>query len=206
MSESKNYDVKDSRTDLKSADSEKHDSREGSTQSSVSEVLEEKIKKKISATERKRNANKRKLPVIVDVIVGVLVIAISIGIVAGAFILFRYYSDDYGNEKVEYTVVAHCYGDQSLYRTMKNKELYMDTEDNTLYFGKIASVDLIENAEGENTLLLTVRATVKYKKGTGYSVGDNRIAVGSEYTLRSENISIEGTVIELTRMSEIGGK
>ena len=82
----------------------------------------------------------------------------------------------------------------------------MDTEDNTLYFGKIASVDLIENAEGENTLLLTVRATVKYKKGTGYSVGDNRIAVGSEYTLRSENISIEGTVIELTRMSEIGGK
>ena len=206
MSDPKNYDVKESKADLKHVDSEKHDNPEGSPQGSISDMLDEKIKRKISATERRKNGGKRKLPVIVDIIVGILIIAISIGIAVGAFLLFRYYSDDYGDVKIEYTVVAHCDGDQSVYRTMKNKELYMDTDGNTLYFGKIANVDIIENAEDQNTLLLTVRATVKYKKGSGYSVGDNRIAVGSEYTLRSENVSIEGTVIELTQMTEVGGK
>ena len=34
--------------------------------------------------------------------------------------------------------------------------------------------------------------------GVGYSIGINKLAVGSEYLLRSGNISIHGTIVELT--------
>ena len=203
MSDMKKRDANGSGNDLKYIDAEKTDNYSNSfSQSGMSEIFEGTIKKKISLKDRR----KKRLPVFIDIIIGVLIIAITIGVVIGAFTLFRYYSDDYGDVKIEYKIIAYSGNDYSLYRTMKNKELYMDSDDNTYYFGKIANVELIENPNGENVLILTVKASVKYRKGTGYSIGENRIAIGSEYSFRSETVKINGTVVELAQTSVSGGK
>lgn len=203
MSDANNRDKNEKRSDLKHIDAEKTD-HHGTvfSQNSMSEIFDSALRRKLSKNERK----KRRLPVFVDVIIGVLIIAITIGVVVGMFMLFKYYSDDYNEVKIEYKVIAYSAEDLSVYRTMKNKELYMDFDNNTYYFGNIANVELIENPNGENVVILNVKASVKYRKGSGYSIGDNRIAVGSEYILRSETISINGTIVELNSMSSTGGK
>lgn len=198
MSDIKNYEAEEKNVSLKQADAEKSDnSNSDFSQVGMKEVLTDKLGKNISLT---RNAKKQKknLPLVADIAVGVLLVIIAIGIVVGTYYLFGYYSDAYGEVSVEYTFISYSDSDPSVYRTMKNKEFFMDTEDNTLYFGKISEVTVLEDTDEGNVLIFTVDAKVKYRQGSGYMIGDNKIAIGSEYRLRSEALSVDGTIVELT--------
>jgi len=183
----------DNRNDLKSADGEKSF---GGSQNVIVESVGARIGGGVSA----RNARlsvKRRLPVFVDIIIGAVILAIFAGIVAGAYFLFRYYTDDYEGIDIEYVFISPCTEDEDAFRTMRNKELYYDVDGNTLYFGKATSVEVIDTVDLERYLVLTVKAGVKYKPGEGYTVGDCKIAAGSEYALRIDGRIIQGTVVEL---------
>ena len=124
---------------------------------------------------------KRRVPLWADILTGILMLLIVCGVVVGSYMLFRYYSNDYDEVAVSYTVIvdgASAY-DLEEYEKLKGDELFMDTESNSLYFGKITEI-----SEVEGKILLTVSATAKHRDGEGYSIGDSRIAVGSELVLR----------------------
>ena len=53
------------------------------------------------------------------------------------------------------------------------------------------------NEENIETVVFTVSVKAKYKRGSGYIVGEERIAVGSEYALRMDSLLVNGTVVEL---------
>lgn len=122
---------------------------------------------------------KRKLPVAIDIISGVLMILIVIGVVVGSYILFRYYSNDYDSKKVTYEIIVDATEDFEHYKSLIKQDIYFDTTENSLYFGQIVRVEKIEG-ETER-ILIKVSATAKYRKGEGYSLGGKRLAVGSEY-------------------------
>ncbi|MBQ8408972.1 MAG: hypothetical protein IJY39_08925 [Clostridia bacterium] len=197
MAEFKNYGRDGNQSDLRQADSEK--SFGAPAQNPITESVGVKIGDSIGgATKAKKKAGR--LPVIVDIITGILLLVVVIGIFVGAYYLFRYYADDYEGVDVEYTFI--CVSEEAgeiNYRTLRNKELYLDTADNTLYFGDVVSAELydLQNEAGEMMLVVVVEANVKYKSGEGYTVNDCKIAVGSEYTLRSGNVEISGTIVEL---------
>lgn len=199
MPEYKNYDQGESLRNLKSADAEK------SFGSSATPQVESLSAKMNELTKPSRFSARRRLPVIVDIIIGILMLAIAAGIIVGAVFLFQYYTDDYESIELTYTFISPCEEDLQSYRTMRNKELYREENGNTLYFGKVTSVEVLKEGspDGSNLLVVEVEANVKYKKGEGYSVGDCRIAVGSEYTLRSEYRLITGTIVELAELSRL---
>lgn len=155
-------------------------------------------------TDKSAGANvkvKKKLPLAVDIIAGIIMLALVLGVIVGSYMLFRYYSNDYETRNVTYTVVFNVEDEINKYASMKNGELYMDVDGNAVYFGKIISTPEKDAELGRVTL--EVNASVKYKKDEGYSIGDNRLAVGSEYKLRWLEKTLSMSVVEL---GETGGK
>lgn len=192
------------KNDLKSADSEKAFGTSG--QNSMTEVGV-KLGEALGASSAKSKRRKR-LPLVLDIVAAILLIAIVAGVAVGAFQLFRFYTDDYEGVEVEYTfiLVSERVWEMN-YRALRNKGLYLDTEDNTVYFGSVVASEItaLEDDPGVGMLTLTVRANVKYKSGEGYSIEGHRIAVGSEYRLRSETLTIDGAIVELIDHSRTEG-
>ncbi len=188
----------DNRNDLKRADAEKSF---GGSQNVVIESVGARIGSFGSARSARLSV-KRRLPIFVDIIIGIMILALFAGIMAGAYFLFRYYTDDYEGIELEYIFVSPCVEDEDAFRTMRNKELYYDVDGNTLYFGKVTEVGVVGSTDAGRYLVLKVNASVKYKSGEGYTVGDCKIAVGSEYSLRIDGRVVEGTVVELREETE----
>lgn len=207
MAELKNH-GSDDRSELKRADAEKSFAQP--TPNPLADGVSVKLGDSIATSPRAKKKAGR-LPLIVDIITGVLLVAIVVGISVGAVYLFRYYADDYEGVDVEYTFI--CVSDDIEdfnSRALRNKGIFLDTEDNTLYFGDVVSAEMydLQNEAGENMLVVVVQANVKYKDGVGYTVNGQRIAVGSEYLLRCESMLIDGTIVELEPMGSqtVGGR
>ncbi len=198
MSENKNYDSKQD-FDLKSADAHKKESGAG-LQSSPGGV------KNFKMTSGGAPVNKRKkTPIVADIIAGILIIAIAIGVVVGTVYMFRYQSNDYGNINIEYQILIYTDKDESYYAPMKNKSLYVDADDNSIYFGKVTDMEFSADTKGNDVLILTVSAQVKHRESDGYSISGSRLAVGCEYTVRSESIAVSGIIVELGTAASEGG-
>jgi len=197
MSEFKNYETEDKQ--LKRADAKK--AGVGDAAESVSDLLgAKKVHGNVTmmpVTNRKR----KKTPIVVDIIVGILMLALVAGVIIGAYLLFTYYSGDYSGVDVEYTVI--CGGeDLASFASLSNGELYCDVEGNALYFGKVQSIKQ-EEIDGEEMFILKVALDdVRFKDGEGYWVSSERLAVGATYNLRCEKMEIEGTVVGLARVNK----
>lgn len=129
---------------------------------------------------------KKKLPVAVDIIAGMLMLVLVLAVIIGSYLLFRYYSNDYDGVDVEYQITVSVLDDPNTYKSLEGGELFMDITGNSVYFGKIAKVEAFKDPgdkSGSNggKVVLTVEASVKHRDGEGYSVGDSRLAVGSKY-------------------------
>jgi hypothetical protein len=138
---------------------------------------------------------KKRLPIIVDIIAGILMLAIVCGVVVGSYMLFRYYSNDYDTKSVTYTVIFNADEELNWYASMKNGDLYMDSADNTVYFGKVTEVKTDSN---NNRVILKVTVSAKYRDGEGYSIGASRLAVGGEYKLRYVEKALNVAIVELS--------
>ena len=138
---------------------------------------------------------RKKLPLAVDIIVGVIMLLIVIAVIVVSYMLFRYYSNDYETVDVTYTAVISGEGIDDAVQELKGKELYMDASGNTVYFGKITDV----RAENGNTgkIIITVSVAASYRSGEGYSLGNSRIAVGSSFNLRYLEKTVAVSVVEL---------
>ena len=140
---------------------------------------------------------KKRLPIVVDVIAGILMLVLVCAVIAGSYLLFRYYSNDYDGVNVEYKVAFNVSGDLDTYKGLKNEELFMDVTGNSVYFGKITTVETVSDPNGDGgRVILTVIANVKYRDGEGYSIGNSRLAVGSRYdALRCGEISLVDALV-----------
>ncbi|MBE6684169.1 MAG: hypothetical protein E7592_00785 [Ruminococcaceae bacterium] len=193
MPELKKNDQSETAKNLKKADSEKS---LGGTQIDYIVGLRGVKAKDPTESEKTRKAKARKkLPLAVDIIITLLMLALIVGVIVGAYYLFRYFSTDYESVNIEYSFAISCEENAAEYQKVLNKELYFDIDGSTVYFGKIKSISVSE----DNTLaVLTVEVTAIHKADAGYYLGENRVAVGSDYTLRIEDQKIDGTVVELT--------
>lgn len=201
MSEINGKDFDEKSNNLKKADAKKSQGEVGTTLRN--EILGGR---KIRENSDIKNIKvKKRLPIAIDIIAGILMLALMCGVVAGSYLLFRYYSNDYDSVNVTYKVAFDtAEKDQVLAVMRANEKVFLDTESNSLYFGKITGVNTEENGMGQNSrrIYLTIEINAKYRKGEGYSLGDERLAVGSKFMLRCGERTETVTVVELST----GGK
>lgn len=187
MPEIKNYDKNEK--NLKGADSEKS----SGTVLQFSGIDLGKAKKTDgNALTGKQSARKR-LPIVVDIIIALLFVALFGGLIVGAYYAFRSFAVDFESVNVEYTMLVSADADEL--SAVADQLLYMDVNDSVEYFGKIKSATY---SKENGAWLVTVSATAKYKDGDGYTLGHKRLAVGQSLSLRTENgRAISGTIVEL---------
>ena len=166
---------------------------------------EKKVKnkqKKKGQSDREKHAG---VPLLLDIGVALVIIAVIAALIVGAYFLFKYYSDSYKDASIQYTVLISGEDAETIsdVNSLKNKEIYYDLDGNAYYFGKVTSVNILEGEDGERQITARISVTSKYKRGEGYAVDGNRIAVGCEYSLRIEENTFETVIIE---MYKGGGK
>ncbi len=197
MPENKNLDFEQNARNLKKADSKKSHNDSSQLSGLRAELFGTR---KIS--ERNQGVNvkvKRKLPVAVDIIAGILMLVLTCAVIIGSYMLFRYYSDDYDGVNVTYVAAIEAGEDIESFEAFMGGELFMDVNSNSVYFGRVTNVEIISNEDKSGgQVLLTVSAGAKHRGGEGYSIGDSRLAVGGRYSLRCLEKRADVTVIELS--------
>ncbi len=196
MSDIKKSEVTSNQQDLKKADDKK-------TQSNIPQsiVHAAEIRKR---HQRMINDNgsdvkvKRKLPLGIDIVAGIVMLLIVCAIIVGSYMLFRYYSNDYDTVDVTYTVAFSTTEDLDQY-SIKDKEVFVDTGKGTVYFGRVTNVRSVKNENGLNggSVTMDINVNAKYRREEGYSLGDDKLAVGSVFKLRCVEKKIDVTVIEI---------
>lgn len=200
MSDFKKYGVEENK--LKKADAKKAESVEPA--GAASELSFSRKKRGTFSMVPLSTKKKKRFPIVVDIIVAVVMLAVLGVVLVGAYALLKNYSNDYKGVSVEYTVV--CEGkDLNSLVSLTNENIYCDIDGNALYFGRVKEVRIEKNAELQKVIFTLERDGVKYRDGEGYSISDERLAVGATYCLRYEKTSFECTVVELSR-AEKGGK
>ena len=98
---------------------------------------------------------KRKLPLIIDIIAGILILAIVCGVVVGSYMLFRHYANDYDSKNIVYTITFRVDKDINKYASIKGTEVYLDSDGSTEYFGKILAEKYgLESRKDESEIAL----------------------------------------------------
>ena len=202
MAKYNNYDRADGKKSLKRADAKKNS--ENGLQQLGADIFASRSRR--ASTPRNKSATiKRKLPLVVDIIIALLMIAILAAIVVGAYAVFRYFTVDYENASVSYTVMIktdelkHFKNIKSeLEDDSKFKAVYYESNGSVEYFGRITSVEIFED---EETVLVTVTAGAKYRAAEGYYIKDTRIAVGVSCDMRISAEVFNATVVELEKKS-----
>lgn len=195
--------------ELKFADAEK----------SVEDIPEKKgmsgaefLKKESKMNEKGRgNINaifkkKKKFPLALDIIIAILAIAIIAGAIAGAYFAFVYFADDSEEMTVEYVILAKKNSSTNI---TKGNDVYFDNDGKTYYFGTVIDISDDVGVNGVSNplgipveyMLVSVRATVNYRNDDGYSINEQKIAVGKDITFRAGQNSYSGTIVELNKVS-----
>lgn len=179
-------------SNLKSYDSEKSNSVFSTSMGTDNKFS---ISTSADAFKSVKKKKKSKVPVIVDILIALLLLAIVSGAVVGAIYLYRWVVVDYEsvNIKYEFIVSKDMLDENSTYSNLKNKFLYCDIDGNSYSFGKIDSAEFASNGG----LKLTVSVNAKYREQEGYLIDDFVVAVGKSYLLHTENARFDGTIVEL---------
>ena len=190
MPDIKNYNKNETEKDLKRADAEKS----GGAVSQLAGISLNKARRSDDAGFKVRKTARKRLPIVVDIIIAILFVALFAGAIVGAYFAFRAFAVDFESVNAEYTMLVLA-DNPADFAGLEEQALYLDVDGSVEFFGKIKSVQASEKNGG---VIIVVNATVRYKEGEGYSIGESRLAVGQEYTLRTQGgKSICGTVVEL---------
>lgn len=200
MAESKNkLDARED--DLKRADADKSENinniaaaANGADFLQKEKRMREKVRGEASAT---RGTKKKRFPIGADIVITLLTLALVAGIVFGAYFLLKYFSSDYEERVVEYTVLV----DGEIGALLEvGDDVYCEGEDGTAYLGSVTTVPSIgdgESAEMPEQVKITVRVHTKFRKGEGHRADGVRLSVNQSLELRSGSTVYTAEIVEL---------
>lgn len=197
MTDNKNI-MPEDKKNLKQADMDKF----GAGATEVAPEAFSGSEKKIKTKQRSKPSDKKEkggVPIAVDIAVALFIVLIIAALVVGAYFAFKYYADNYRDATVQYTILIT--GDDAKEiidpNTLRNKDVYLDTEDNSYYFGKLTSVKVLTTEEGERQISAKITVDTRYEREEGFLTDGHRIAVGCDYSLRVDENTMDITIVEI---------
>lgn len=204
MIDNKNINPEDKK-DLKHADIDKFGTKQlNSKKTDNSDLLrrEKRAKdRKIRGEESVEVKKSQRIPLGVDILLAVFIILIAASLVVGIYFVVKNNMAGYTSETVEYTVILEDAEGIDM-GALKDKQVYCDTDDNTVYMGKITEAEILTDENGDTQIIAKISVDARYGKEEGFSVDENRIAVGCEYALRVADTSFSATIVEMSKGGE----
>lgn len=140
----------------------------------------------------------KKIPLGVDIALAILIVILAAALVVGMYFVIRRHSIGYTSADVEYTVLLEGVEEIDV-NGLKDKQVYYDTDDNAVYMGKITEAKVLTDENGDVQVIANISVNTRYRKGKGYLVDENPIAMGCKYALRIEETVFDTTVVEMSK-------
>ena len=161
-------------------------------------------KKKIrKAPKVKKKPRKKGLPIAVDILIVVVLLAAIAGAVWGIYALNNYFSTRYAEKEITYTLLAENVSSALVYDEEGNcvvrpdSDVFVLEQEQSTPVGKVLSVSCEDNGDGTADVYVVVRTTANYNYTLGYFAGQTKIAVGKAYTYRFSGLVSEAVTVEL---------
>lgn len=160
-------------------------------------------KKKIRKAPKVKKPQKKGLPIALDILIVIVLLAAIVGFVFGVNALTEYFSTRYAQRQVMYTVLAEDvkaeiafdkYGDCVV---LPDSEVYLAQGDQNTSMGRVLSVSVKTNDDGTVDIYTVVRVTADYNYTLGYFVDQTKIAVGKAYTYRFSGLVSDAVIVAL---------
>ncbi len=145
-------------------------------------------------------AKKSKFPIGLDIFISVLLVLIVAALVVGAYFLIIRFDDAYDNETVEYVLLVEK---NQIEGAEKGNDIYVDKDGAVIFCGSIVNIEdsnfTLENSDVNiEYALVTVRADVQFRDDEGFSIDEEKIAVGRTMTVRVKDTTFTCDIVELT--------
>ena len=167
-------------------------------------TTKKKIRKAPKVTKKKK---KKGLPVVLDVLIVVLLLAVIAGVGFGIYAIGKQYSTMYRPVQITYTLlledvdVTLALDESGNCVISPDSNVYLADDAGECVLGKVISADIKADSQTEDAavldLYLTVRATADYGHTLGYFVEQTKIAVGKSYLCRFEDLMSEALIVGL---------
>ncbi|MBE6675283.1 MAG: hypothetical protein E7594_00430 [Ruminococcaceae bacterium] len=155
---------------------------------------------------KKKNTNKKGIPIVLDILIVILLLAAIGGAAFGIYAAGKYYSTRYTETEITYTLllrdvdVSIALDDRGKSIIPLNSTVYLADEQGGYVLGKVMSTGVQRSEEDENApvdVYVVVRTNANYNHTLGYFVEQTKIAVGKSYVCRFEGLMSEAVIVGL---------
>lgn len=166
-------------------------------------------KKKIRKAPKVKKPRKKGLPVAVDVLIVVLLLAVIAGAVYGIYAAGKYFSTRYAEKQINYTFLLESVDpalalDEDMRCVIQSgSSVYLSGEEGSYSLGKVLGNSLEVNEDGTIDIYVTVDTAANYNYTLGYFVEQTKIAVGKTYTCRFCGLASDAVIVELQVVEEV---
>lgn len=194
----------DQKKNLTTADDQKASSI--SPDASLAPAGETKKKVRKAPKVKKKSTNKKGIPIVLDILIVILILAAIGGAVFGIYAMGNYYSTRYTETEITYTLllrdvdVSIALDDRGKSVIPLNSTVYLADEQGGYVLGKVMSTGVQRGGEDENApvdVYVVVRTDANYNHTLGYFVEQTKIAVGKSYVFRFEGLMSEAFIVGL---------
>ncbi len=160
-------------------------------------------KKKVRKAPKVKKARKKGLPIAVDILIVVVLLAVIAGAVWGIYALGEYFATRYAQKEITYTLLAQgvdadlAFDDEGVCVVRPESEVFVLNEEQSTSVGQVLSVSTRGNEDGTINVYVVVRTTAAYNYTLGYFADQTKIAVGKAYACRFSSLVSDAVIVEL---------
>lgn len=160
-------------------------------------------KKKIRKAPKVKKQRQKGLPIAVDILIVIALLAAIAGAAFGIYAMTEYFSTRYAQRQIVYTVLAENVREEIAFDqygecvVLPDTEVYVAEGEQNTSIGRIISVSVKTNEDGSVDIYAVVRAKADYNHTLGYFVDQAKIAVGKTYTCRFSGLVSDAVIIAL---------
>ena len=160
-------------------------------------------KKKIHKAPKIKKARKKGMPLVLDILIVCVLIAVVVASVWGIYKASEYFATRYAQREITYTLLADdvnvelAFDDAGKCVVTPKSDVFVEQDGQSVPVGQVLSVSTQENEDGTVDVYVTVTTTADYNYKLGYFADQIKIAVGKSYTCRFCNLMDDAMVVEL---------
>ena len=160
-------------------------------------------KKKIRKAPKVKKQRKKGLPLAVDILLVITLVAAILAAVWGVYALGNRFATRYAQKEITYTLLASdvdaalVYGADGKCVIIPDSDVYVLGQENETLAGQVLSVSTEKQEDGMVDVYVTVRTTANYNYTLGFFVDQTKIAVGKAYTCRFYGMMSDAVIVEL---------
>ena len=166
-------------------------------------ITKGETKKKIHKAPKVKKERKKGMPIVVDILIVCVILAVLAGAAWGFYKVSEYFSTKYAQKEITYTLLVSDVSEelaldaQDQCVILPKTDVYALQDGQSLPIGQVLSVKTEMQTDGTVDVYVVVETAADYNYKLGYFVNQVKIAVGKTYSCRFCSLLSDAVIVEL---------